>query len=67
MKLALISDIHSNYMALGSVLEDIKKQKNIEKISFLTTFHSQVMNTIISPIILADNAVGWVIVVEPGS
>lgn len=31
MKIALISDIHSNYIALESVLEDIKKQ-DIEQI-----------------------------------
>jgi len=45
-------------------LELVMQQKNLEKISFLTTFHSQVMNTIISPIRLADSAIGWVIVVE---
>ena len=28
MKIALISDIHSNYMALESVLEDIKKTRD---------------------------------------
>ncbi len=32
MKIAIISDIHSNYVALDAVLEDLKKQKNIEKI-----------------------------------
>lgn len=32
MKIAIISDIHSNYMALDAVFEDLKKQKNIEKI-----------------------------------
>jgi predicted phosphodiesterase len=32
MKIAIISDIHSNYMALDAVLENLKKQKNIEKI-----------------------------------
>ncbi len=48
-------------------LELVMQQKNLEKISFLTTFHSQVMNTLISPIRLADSAVGWVIVIEPVS
>jgi PAS domain S-box-containing protein len=46
-------------------LDLVMQHKNLEKISFLTTFHSQVMNTIISPIRLADCAIGWVIVVEP--
>jgi PAS domain S-box-containing protein len=46
-------------------LELVMQQKNLEKISFPTTFHYQVMNTIISPIRLADSAIGWVIVVEP--
>jgi PAS domain S-box-containing protein len=46
-------------------LELMMQQKNLEKISFLTTFHSQVMNTIISPIRLADSAISWVIVVGP--
>ena len=48
-------------------LELVMQHKNLEKISFLTTFHSQVMNTNISPIRLADSAIGWVIVVEPVS
>ena len=48
-------------------LELMMQQKNLEKISFLTTFHSQVMNTIISPIRLIDITIGWVIVVEPVS
>ena len=46
-------------------LELVIQQENLAKISFPTTFHSQVMNTIISPIRLADSAIGWVIVVEP--
>jgi putative phosphoesterase len=32
MKIALISDIHSNYIALDAVLADLKKRKEIEKI-----------------------------------
>jgi PAS domain S-box-containing protein len=48
-------------------LELVMQQQNLEKISFLTTFHSQVMNTLISPIRLAESAVGWVIVIEPVS
>jgi PAS domain S-box-containing protein len=48
-------------------LELVQQQNNLEKISFLTTFHSQVMNTIISPIRIADSASGWVIVIEPVS
>ena len=52
---------------LVEVLEQVMQQMNIEKISFPATFHSQVMNTLISPIRLADSAVGWVIVVEPVS
>ena len=48
-------------------LELVMQQSNLEKISFLTTFHSQVMNAIISPIRFAGSASGWVIVVEPVS
>jgi hypothetical protein len=48
-------------------LELVMRQHNLEKISFLTTFQFQVVNTIISPIRLADSAVGWVLVVEPVS
>ena len=48
-------------------LELVMQQNNLEKISFLTTFHSQVINTIISPIRFADSARGWVIVVGPVS
>ena len=64
-----VSDLFDNKSRtkLNDGLEIVMQQKNIEKISFLTTFHSQVMNTIISPIILDDNAAGWVLVVEPVS
>ena len=64
-----VSDLFENRSRakLADGLELVMQQKNIEKISFLTNFHSQVMNTIISPIRLADSAVGWVIVVEPVS
>ena len=48
-------------------LELVIQQSNLEKISFLTTFHSQVINTIISPIRFAGSVSGWVIVVEPVS
>jgi PAS domain S-box-containing protein len=48
-------------------LELVMRQHNLEKISFLTTFQFQVVNTIISPIRLVDSAVGWVLVVEPVS
>jgi PAS domain S-box-containing protein len=48
-------------------LELAMQQHNLEKVSFLTTFNSQVMNTLISPIRLAESAVGWVIVIEPVS
>ena len=48
-------------------LELAMQQNNLEKVSFLTTFNSQVMNTLISPIRLAENTVGWVIVIEPVS
>ena len=46
-------------------LELVMQQHTIGKISVPATAHSRVMNTTISPIRLADNAVGWVIVVEP--
>lgn len=49
---------------LADGLERVMQHTNIEKISFLATFNSQLMNTIISPIRLADSAVGWVLVVE---
>ena len=64
-----VSDLFDNSSRgkLMDGLELVMQQKNTEKISFLTTFHSQVMNTIISPIRLADCAVGWVLVVEPVS
>jgi PAS domain S-box-containing protein len=52
---------------LAEGLELVMQQHNLEKISFLTTFHSQVMNTLISPIRLAESAAGWVIVIEPVS
>ena len=48
-------------------LELVIQQINLEKVSFLTTFHSQVMNTLISPIRLTESAVGWVIVIQPVS
>ena len=62
-----VSDLFENRSRAKLVegLELMLQQSNLEKISFLTTFHSQVMNTIISPIRLADSAVGWVIVIEP--
>lgn len=31
MKIAIISDIHSNYMAFDSVLEDLKNKKILRK------------------------------------
>ena len=48
-------------------LERVMQQKNIERISFLKSSNSQVMNTSISLIRLADSAVGWVLVIEPVS
>jgi len=48
-------------------LELVMQQHNLEKASFLTTFHFQVMNTLISPIRLVESTVGWVIVIEPVS
>jgi PAS domain S-box-containing protein len=48
-------------------LELVMQKQNLEKVSFLTTFNSQVMNTLISPIRLAESTVGWVIVIEPVS
>ena len=48
-------------------LELVMQQQNLEKVSFLTTFHSQVMNTLISPIRLVEGPAGWVIVIEPVS
>ena len=64
-----VSDLFDNRdrAKLVDGLELVLQQQNIEKISFLTPFHSQVMNTIISPIRLVDRAVGWVIVLEPVS
>ena len=64
-----VSDLfdHVSRAKLVDGLELVMQQKNTEKISFLAPFHSQVMNTIISPIRLADSVAGWVIVVEPGS
>lgn len=53
-----------NRAKLAEGLELVMQQKNIEKISLLTAFHSQVMNTSISPIRLVDRVAGWVIVVE---
>ena len=52
---------------LSDGLKLVVQQDNLEKISFLTTFHSQVMNTLISPIKLAESIAGWVIVIEPVS
>jgi PAS domain S-box-containing protein len=49
---------------LSEGLDLVTQQNSVEKVSFLTTFHSQVMNTIISRIKLADIAAGWVIVIE---
>jgi PAS domain S-box-containing protein len=57
----------SSRAKLTDGLELVMQQHNLEKVSFLTTFHSQVMNTLISPIRLAESAVGWVIVIEPVS
>ena len=58
---------NSSRLKLRDGLDLVMQQKNIEKISFLATFHSKVMNIIVSPIRLAGSAVGWVIVVEPVS
>ena len=52
---------------LSDGLNLVMQQHNLEKISFLSTFHSRVMNTLISPIRLAESAAGWVIVIEPVS
>ena len=52
---------------LTNGLELVTQQFNLEKVSFLTTFHSRVMNTLISPIRLTESAVGWVIVIQPVS
>ncbi len=57
----------SSRAKLAEGLDLVMEQHNLEKISFLTTFRSQVMNTLISPIRLAESAVGWVIVIEPVS
>ena len=64
-----VSDLFDNRdrAKLVDGLELVMQQKNIDKISFITPFHSQVVNTIISPIRLVDRAVGWVVVVEPVS
>ena len=48
-------------------LELVIQQQNLEKVSFLTTFHSQVMNILVSPIRLVEGPAGWVIVIEPVS
>jgi len=56
-----------NRAKLTDGLELVIQQHNLEKVSFLTKFHSQVMNTLISPIRLAESVVGWVIVIEPVS
>jgi len=58
---------NSSRAKLVKGLELVIQQSNLEKISFLTTFHSQVMNAIISPIRFAGSASGWVIVIEPVS
>jgi len=43
----------------------VTRQKELKKVSFYATFHSQVTATIVSPIELKDNVVGWVVVLEP--
>jgi PAS domain S-box-containing protein len=58
---------HRSQAKLAEGLELVMQQKTIDKISFPTTFQSQLMNTIISPIKLGGSAAGWVIVVEPVS
>lgn len=59
-----VSDLLGNkgYDKLINGLELINPQDNFEKVSFLTTSHSQVINTIISPIKLTGRKAGWVIV-----
>jgi len=46
-------------------LKRVMRQKELKKVSFYATFHSQVIGTIVSPIELKDNVVGWVVVLEP--
>jgi hypothetical protein len=56
--------LHISYAEPTLRLELVMQQQNIEKSSFITTFHSQVMNTLISPIRLVEGHAGWVIVIE---
>jgi PAS domain S-box-containing protein len=57
----------SSRAKLTDGLELVMQQHKLEKVSLLTSFHFQVMNTLISPIRLAESTVGWVIVIEPVS
>jgi PAS domain S-box-containing protein len=52
---------------LSDGLKLVMQKENLEKISFLTTFHSQVMKILVSPIKLAGSSAGCVIVIEPVS
>jgi PAS domain S-box-containing protein len=46
-------------------LKLVRRQKDLRKVSLATTFCSQAIAAIISPIELKDNIVGWVLVLEP--
>ena len=41
------------------------KQKELEKVTVLTIFQSQAIDTIISPIEYKGRSVGWIFVLEP--
>ncbi len=46
-------------------LKRVMRQKELKKVSFYATFHSQAIGTVVSSIEIKDNVVGWVVVLEP--
>jgi PAS domain S-box-containing protein len=46
-------------------LKLVKRQAELKKFSFYSTFHSRVVGTIVATIALKNDVVGWIVVLEP--
>ncbi len=46
-------------------LKLVKRQTELKKVSFYSTFHSRVIGTIVSTIELQNDVLGWIVVLEP--